>query len=182
MGRGPGRGAGGRGLCSDPQHGAMHTPPCALWLWAGSSEAKRKQPPRLPRARAAPAAPGATKPLPRHLGPQSNVPPPSPDPSSSPGGWHPQGWHPRAAQCSGRVQDSHVLSPTLPSLQAAFPHPCLSFPKREPAPGQGFAALASTALRGCWPRSCMTSTVVLATTPALRNTRQHSLLRPDFGG
>lgn len=77
------------------------------------------------------------------------------------------------------VPMSHPCSPQPPS--GFPPNPCLSFPTREPTPGQGFAALASTALRGCWPGSCMTSTIVLATTPALHSARRHPLLCPGFG-
>lgn len=73
-----GGGSGGRGFFSDPQHGAVRSPPRSPRLWAGSSEAKRERPPRLPRARAVPAAPGVAEPLPKHLGPQGDVPPPLP--------------------------------------------------------------------------------------------------------
>lgn len=125
-----------------------------------------------------PQPPGSPSPCQSTWDPRATCRPhcPSPDPpATSRGGGALQ----HSAAAGSGMPVSH---PRSPQLKSGFPHLCLSFPKREPAPGQGFAALASTALRGCWPGSCMTSTVVLATTPALRNTRRHSLLRLDFGG
>lgn len=138
VGHGPGReGGSGRGLHSDPRHGDAHPLPRTPWLWDGSSEGKRERPPRLPRARAVPAAPGATEPLPRHLGPQGNAPPPLPPawPRQLPAGRRGtrRGGIAEQRSCSGRVWDSRVPSPLSPAREWLSPS-VPQFPQREIPP------------------------------------------------
>lgn len=111
------------------------------------------------------------------------APPPPPLPGSgssrgAPRGASPQGWN-RQAQQHGLRFPCPV--PTLLSLPVAFPMRASVSP-RENAPRAKVCRVAGAALRGCWPGSSMTSSVVLAATPALLKHPPALALVPRFLG
>lgn len=144
--------------------------------WRGSA----RTPARGPVPPSAPRSFGVTRR--GQTCPEKGLSPQTPWPLAQPwqlswGGGTPQGWLSRAALHSTRVP----MSPSLLCSVCQRLSPCMpQFPQERTCPGPRFAALASAVLGGCWPGSCVTSTVVLATTPALCNARRHSLLRLDF--
>lgn len=133
----PRPGGGGRGLCWNPQDEATHPlrPPTALsHLEQCQARVASKAAPSEGRAHGH----GAPSPCQGTWDPQGNAPPPPPPawlwqlPRGSPGGSSTGVESPNtAARAEIPMCRSHSPQPA-----SGFPHPCLSFPTRQRAPGQ----------------------------------------------